>query len=352
MNFLDINKIGDIKMRRFYPTVFVLVMIAFTLSVAQDIPNMIYYKGHLANSNGTPISGNKNMTFKIYTSQSGGSKLWEDSYNNVEVNSGVFSVLLGSGNSLPVSVFASGSRFLEIIIGGETLNPRQQIASVPYAHCAASVVGENNVFPSDGNVGIGKINPEVPLDIAGTVAINGFSKSSEGGQLTLMDGDGQGGWEIDNFGSTGDENIRFFRDKGYNDISNALVITNDGMVGIGRANPSQTLDVYGSTQIEDDLVVYGSFKGNLGSSNGAPFPRAAFTSNWTSIGVAESKTVVHGLGGDPENYKVEVQLKHDATGFMNMYIYYSSLNNNSVKVHNFQNDLSPVKFRVRIWIIK
>ncbi len=71
---------------------------------------------------------------------------------------------------------------------------------------------------------------------------------TEGGQLSLFDGDGEGAWEMDNSGDTDVENLRFFRDKGFNDISNALVINNSGNVGIGTGRPSEKLSVTGTVQ--------------------------------------------------------------------------------------------------------
>ena len=61
------------------------------------------------------------------------------------------------------------------------------------------------------------------IDVLGR--ISAFGGGSEGGQFTLVDGDGVGGWEIDNYGSGGTEAIRFFRDRNNDNPTNGEVFT-------------------------------------------------------------------------------------------------------------------------------
>lgn len=103
---------------------------------------------------------------------------------------------------------------------------------------------------ANGRVGIGMAAPSAPLHI-GLTAPSGeglrISNTSEleGGQLTLMDATGAGGWEIDNVGTGPSANLRFFRDKGVSNVSIAMAIQPGGNVGIGTDAPSHLLHVEG-----------------------------------------------------------------------------------------------------------
>ncbi|MCM2354916.1 MAG: tail fiber domain-containing protein [Pseudobdellovibrio sp.] len=122
----------------------------------------------------------------------------------------------------------------------------------------------------NGNVGIGIVGlASATLDVAGTtnsaenLRLRGKT-SIEGGQLSLMDGTGTGGWEIDNYGASGTERLRFFRDKGENNLVEPMVISPSGNVGIGTTGPADKLQVAGgiivgaqsgSTDDNDDYVI-------------------------------------------------------------------------------------------------
>ncbi|MFZ5519151.1 MAG: hypothetical protein ACOY90_21145 [Candidatus Zhuqueibacterota bacterium] len=294
------------KFKIYFMMMMILAILASSLN-AQKIPQVIFYQGYLTDNNGDPINQNQSMTFRIYTALTGGEKRWEEVNSSVPINQGVFSILLGSQNPIPMDIFSDKTRFLEIVIGNETLSPRQQIASVPYAYTAGSVQGSTNVFPTQGNVGIGLDNPTAKLQVkgpihsteggfkfpdgstqttaakgggtgggtldqaydfggpgagrkivadAGPVQIDGnglevegsvviTGEGEEGGQITLVDGDNQGAWEIDNAGPSGKETIRFFRDGTQNRLIDAFTIKSNGNVGIGFGDPQYKLAVNG-----------------------------------------------------------------------------------------------------------
>src|SRR5262249_9791111 len=61
-----------------------------------------------------------------------------ETWPGVQVNGGLFSVLLGSGGApMPAGLFPVGSnRWLSVEINGELLTPRQQLGSVAYSSLA------------------------------------------------------------------------------------------------------------------------------------------------------------------------------------------------------------------------
>jgi hypothetical protein len=114
---------------------------AAPLNVPGPSATTVNYQGRLANSGGTPINGTQTMQFAIYNAASGGSVIWgPETHTNVPVTAGLFSVGLGSQTSggIPTTVW-DGDRYLQIIVGGETLTPREPIRSVPIAGLALTV---------------------------------------------------------------------------------------------------------------------------------------------------------------------------------------------------------------------
>ena len=116
--------------------------------LAQEVPGRISYDGQLADENGQLITnGAVTMKFALYDASSGGAKKWPAGASEdhvVSVQSGLFSVVLGSKEAISTAIFAD-SLFLEIQVndgsGLETLSPRQPFLSAPYALRAATADG-------------------------------------------------------------------------------------------------------------------------------------------------------------------------------------------------------------------
>lgn len=101
----------------------------------------VNYQGRLADSGGVPLDGSYGMSFALYDALTDGSIMWgPENHIAVPVSAGLFSVGLGSltAGGIPTSVW-DGDRYLEITVGGETLNPRELIRSVPVAGMALTV---------------------------------------------------------------------------------------------------------------------------------------------------------------------------------------------------------------------
>jgi hypothetical protein len=117
-------------------TIFIVVLIwALALSSSYgEVPRLINYQGVLKDTANVPQAGNFSFTFSIYTQSVGGTQLWTETQNPVNVSRGLFSVLLGSVNPIPYSVFNGEDRWLEVSVGGTTLSPRRRMVSVAYAY--------------------------------------------------------------------------------------------------------------------------------------------------------------------------------------------------------------------------
>ncbi len=113
-------------------------------------------QGTLQKSTGVSVEdGEYSLTFKLYTTETGGTPVWSETQPNVNVIGGVYSVTLGSVN--PLSAAFDRPYFLGITLGsGAELTPRAALTSSPYA---LSLIGQDNVFPSTGAVGAGTSSP-------------------------------------------------------------------------------------------------------------------------------------------------------------------------------------------------
>ena len=100
--------------------------------------------------------GSYSMTFRIYSVRTGGTPLWSETQGNVDVNTGVYGTLLGKVN--PLTIPFDRTYFLAVSVdGGAEVAPRIQLTAAPYS---LSLLGQGNVFPSSGSVGIGTIEPD------------------------------------------------------------------------------------------------------------------------------------------------------------------------------------------------
>jgi len=132
-----------------------LIIILFFISMclwAQNVPQTIDYQGRLADSDGNYLNGVVTVNFLIYNVETGGTALWNET-QDVSTSNGIFHVLLGSVTPFPGTLFDNVDCWLELVVGGETLSPRTQIASVPYSIKAETAY-----------------TVEVPLNLSGNVS--------------------------------------------------------------------------------------------------------------------------------------------------------------------------------------
>lgn len=103
-------------------------------STANAIPKLINLEGKLTDDLGNALNENVGFTFQIYNVSTGGTALWTEIHTDVPVSNGLFDVLLGSQTLLDLPF--DQDYWLAIMVNGELMTQRAQIASVGYAYRA------------------------------------------------------------------------------------------------------------------------------------------------------------------------------------------------------------------------
>lgn len=115
-----------------------LMTLVLASLAAGQAPQLINYQGKLAKNSGGTLDTAITMVFSIYSNEYTSSYLWRETQPDVAVESGVFSVLLGSTTPIPASVFDGSVRYLGVRVGADAeMSPRHPVTSVAYSYNAA-----------------------------------------------------------------------------------------------------------------------------------------------------------------------------------------------------------------------
>ena len=106
-----------------------------SLKSSLSSPEVLSYQGSLVDSEGSPVSGTVDIVFRLYNSPTDPTALWAESYsglNAVEVENGLFDVLLGSLTPIPASAWNETELYLGIQVGSDSeMSPREAINLLP-----------------------------------------------------------------------------------------------------------------------------------------------------------------------------------------------------------------------------
>ncbi|MFN2576343.1 MAG: tail fiber domain-containing protein [Pyrinomonadaceae bacterium] len=153
---------------------FLMLLVMWSTGTALAQTTVFTYQGQLK-QNGAPANGTYTMQFNLFDTPTVGTGVQIGATFSpppVQVTNGAFSVPLDFG----VGAFTGAARYLEIIVNGTALNPRQQITSTPYAIRSLASTSADTATNSTQLGGVAA-NRYVQSDAAGNVSV--------GGNLTL-----------------------------------------------------------------------------------------------------------------------------------------------------------------------
>ena len=151
-------------MKFFIICIMMMIFTGFVILPAQ-VPQLIHYQGVLTDEEGTAITGNRSITFSLHDTETEGSPLWDETQNVILLD-GLFSVLLGSVDPIPYSVFDNPDVFLGVKVGSDDeMTPRSRLVSVGYALHAhrANILGGKTASDFVRSV------DDVPPDLNGNI---------------------------------------------------------------------------------------------------------------------------------------------------------------------------------------
>jgi hypothetical protein len=180
---------------------------------ATTIPTAFSYQGTLRDAGGNLVNGTVNLSLRLYGVVTGGSPLYSEDFANVNVRSGLFTVIVGDAQALPASVFNTFPLYLGIKVNNDAeMLPRQRLHPVPYAMQASSAqnaVTADNLAPGGGVPGSVVLGPGGAKQIAFpdggkiTDSASGMTLSGGGADKTVTV---EGGWSAGAILDTGDSN--------------------------------------------------------------------------------------------------------------------------------------------------
>lgn len=263
-----------------HPTLLRALLCAALLLVAgspvASPPNLINYQGILTDSDGTPISGLHELTFTIHSDSGASWPVWTEVHPQVQVQDGLFNVILGGINAFPGYAFSGESRWMGITVDDDPeISPRMRMTSVPWAIRAAVadsaivastesdgdwiISGDDLSLGVTGNVGIGTANPLEKLELlGGRIALRRPDSSEQ--WLELRDDNFLGARIVghspeagkkaisiqavhDGTGSPSGETWIRFSVGLEDDPLHVLSIKESGNVGIGTVEPTRNVEI-------------------------------------------------------------------------------------------------------------
>ena len=134
--------------------IFAILFLALPVLAQQPSPLLINFQGKLTDTNQVPVDGPVNITFSIYKTDTGVELLWSEDHTGVNVDDGIFNVLIGDGiNTGDISTVLTGEeRWLEVQVGSDPpMTPRQEITSVAYSIHSSTAANADDVLNKDIN---------------------------------------------------------------------------------------------------------------------------------------------------------------------------------------------------------
>jgi hypothetical protein len=260
------------------------------------------FQGRLTDSLGNPITTATNVKFKLYSTASTGSSLYDSGVCAITPDQdGIFNTHIGRdcGAELGNSVFSENANvYMGVTVGSDAeMSPRQPIATVGYAQNAETLQGlpagtTTSTIPfinQDGNIMLAASTTGVRSTFESATftisSANAVTIQSAGTGDVVLAATGSGTLQL----RTGGNDASYTR----------LHVDDDGNVGIGTTSPVALLDVAGTLRVGSTAAATGTAVcingSNILSSCSDAFVTGSGTTNflpkWTASTVLANSVI-------------------------------------------------------------
>jgi len=154
----------------------VIVLLLTTNCFGFAVDNLLGFSGKLKDNTGVAFHGTRQFTFRLFDSVTAGEMLFTETEAALDVNAGIWSAVIGDGNTFLSSVDLDQNVWLEIVIEGETLTPRKKLAVESSAFVAKTLSPESDLNMAGFNITeVGSLGLTEPLT-DGNIASVDWSK--------------------------------------------------------------------------------------------------------------------------------------------------------------------------------
>lgn len=244
-----------------YKIRYILFLLLFIFSgiIMGQPPQLINYQAQLTDpATGQPVpDGTYQIVFSVYDSFTGGTPVWTET-QNVQVQNGLYSILLGSVNALTNEILNGPEKYLGITVENDPeMTPRKRIVSVAYAiisreadkldgkdasEFANAIHNHNDQYYTKSELSSSDGNP--PNQGSNRVSWDNLADVPAGFADGTDDG-GSGGNTLDQAYNQGGAGLgrTIVADAGAVVVDGPDGLVVNGKVGIGTTNPNEKLEV-------------------------------------------------------------------------------------------------------------
>ncbi|HPI78420.1 MAG TPA: hypothetical protein PLK80_16950, partial [bacterium] len=132
------------RAKRYVPAAIAAAAFALTAAIIVATPQKLNYQGYITQS-GLPMNGPATVEFRLFDAASGGAQLCSTNPQAVTVSRGRFNYVIGSeagGCDLSAIDWEGTDVFLEVVVGGQTLTPREQVVASAMSLNAGKLGGQ------------------------------------------------------------------------------------------------------------------------------------------------------------------------------------------------------------------
>ncbi|MDE2041187.1 MAG: hypothetical protein KGI59_02300, partial [Patescibacteria group bacterium] len=223
------------------------------LAVARaDFNQQINYQGKLTGTTNMAVAdGYYSMRFKLYTSVSGGSPIWTETWcdqnncngsgggadNRIKITNGLFSVMLGSTTPF-VGVDFNQPLYLSVEIGGSSasttwdgeMSPRKILGAVPAAfYAGTSSVAITAETASTSTIALNALSAQTLQNLTPGQFLRSDTQNATSSAATFLNVLQSGAGKVAEFFGTASQSV--------------LALLSGGNVGIGTSSPSAKLTI-------------------------------------------------------------------------------------------------------------